>query len=107
MSSARRKVCRQCGFEKAIRLFYRHSGYADGHMNICKVCHRANVDENKLLKCEQYRQRSRERDAHPDRVAKRKAYAMSPRGRAAHRAAQRRYMRFRRLEAATAASSTA
>ena len=32
------KRCNQCGVDKAIERFHKHSGMADGHYNQCKVC---------------------------------------------------------------------
>jgi len=94
----KRKVCKQCGEEKAIRSFYRHSHYADGHMTVCKVCHASNVEANRELKWEQYRAWKRSWSERPENVAKRREYARSPRGRAVHAATNRRYRQFRMLE---------
>ena len=99
--SMRRKTCKQCGAEKAIRAFYRHSHYADGREGICKICKGQNVEANRELKAEQYRASKRAWSARPENRAKRKAYATTARGREVHRAACLRYLRFKRLESGT------
>lgn len=63
-------------------------------MNTCKVCWLAQVEANRELKFEQYRETKRLWSARPENVAKRKAYRRSARGAAVHHAAQRRYRRF-------------
>lgn len=97
MTTYARKSCRQCGEVKALRGFYRHPSYADGHMNTCKACKIAEVAENRELKAEQYRETKRRWAARPENVAKRKAYAQTERGREVHRAVCRRYFRLRKL----------
>jgi hypothetical protein len=91
------KVCKQCGEEKSIRCFYRHPSYADGRLRVCKVCHKANVAENRELKYEYYRAAKRAWSARPENVAKRRAYAKSPRGRKVHDGCNRRWRRFQRF----------
>lgn len=93
-----RKTCKQCGVEKVgCRQFYRHPTYKDGRMNICKDCHRANVQENYLLKQDYYRPRHAARAATPKYREQRAAYAKTERGREVHRAAHRRYYRLKKL----------
>lgn len=94
-----KKLCKQCLVEKDIGRFYVQACYRDGHMNICKMCHKANVNENKELKAEYYREKKREIDARPYYVQRRASYSRSDRGRQVHRAACRRYRQFKALEA--------
>lgn len=93
----RRKPCKACGDLKTLRNFYRHPHCADGHVNTCKPCWLAQVEANRELKFEQYRETKRRWSARPENVAKRKAYRSSARGAAVHHAAQRRYRFFRRM----------
>jgi hypothetical protein len=93
-----KKRCKDCGELKNIGWFYRQACYRDGHMNICKVCKRRQVAENRELKAEYYRQKKREIDARPYYVQQRAAYSRSDRGRQVHRAACGRYRRFKALE---------
>ena len=69
-------------------------------MPICKRCKIIEVAANKELKAEYYRDKNRKRDLLPHRIAQRRAYDKSPRGKAAHLAANNRYRRFKRLERA-------
>jgi hypothetical protein len=94
----RRKSCKQCGSDLPIRQFYRHPHYADGHENICKRCKVANVEANRELKYQYYRAQKRVWAARPENIAKRRAYAKTVRGRQVHRASNRRYREFLRLE---------
>lgn len=101
----RRKVCKQCNAEKDLRQFCRHSHYADGHENICKVCKRANVKENAELKFEYYRAKKRIWSSRPENIAKRKAYARSERGKEVKRGCYRRRRDFLRLVSQSGASA--
>lgn len=94
-----KKRCKQCGVEKNIGWFYKQACYRDGHMNVCKICHRQNVAENREAKAEYYRGKKREIDARPHYVQRRAVYSRSERGRQVHRAACRRYRQFKALEA--------
>lgn len=75
-----RKTCFRCRRSKRLSEFYRHSGMADGHLNKCKVCTRADVSANRLLKFEYYSQFDRSRAMNPDRVAARADYLKTAKG---------------------------
>jgi ribosome-binding protein aMBF1 (putative translation factor) len=95
-----KQACKQCGRRKDFETgFYKHIHYASGRMKICKKCHCENVRENYALKAEQYRAVSRIRNARPEYVAQRKAYARTERGREVHRVSNRVNIRFKRLMA--------
>lgn len=91
------QVCKQCGLEKRMGDFYRHSHYALGRMKTCKVCHCQNVRENYALKAEQYRAYNRARAMLPHHVARRAAYQRTPRGLEVKRRCQRLRMRWIRM----------
>lgn len=93
-----KKRCKQCGLEKNIGWFYKQACYRGGYMNICKLCKRQNVAENRELKADYYREKKREISARPYYVQQRATYNKSPRGRAVSRAANRRYRQFKALE---------
>ena len=42
------KVCKDCGCEKSIEEFYKHSQMLDGHLNVCKDCKRTYQHERVL-----------------------------------------------------------
>ena len=64
------KVCFKCGADKPLSEFYKHKEMADGHLNKCKSCTKADVAENYAGKREQYASYDRRRFHHPDRKAK-------------------------------------
>jgi len=97
VSQHRRKPCKCCGNVLSLRNFYRHLSYADGHINVCKRCKIRQVNENKELKEDYYRQQKREISARPEYVARRKAYAQSERWRQMRKVCDARYYRLRKL----------
>lgn len=99
MSAHRYKPCKDCGDVLTLRHFYKHSDYADGHMNTCKRCKIAYTTENAELKAEYYREQKRRIAARDYAREQRLAYARSERGREVHRAANLRYRRFKQMEA--------
>ena len=54
-----KKPCFKCGQTKSIDEFYRHPQMADGHLNKCKDCTRADVLGNRNKKAERYRRYDR------------------------------------------------
>lgn len=99
MRVVRRKPCRDCRRVLTLRNFYRHPDYRDGRMNTCVDCKRQQARETYELKHQYYRAQQSRRSATPAYRAKRAAYAKTARGREVHRAACRRYRRFKALEA--------
>lgn len=69
------KRCFRCGEVKSLSEFYRHREMADGHLNKCKPCARADVRANRLARSDYYREYESERASRPHRVAARAAYA--------------------------------
>lgn len=86
------KTCRQCQKDVRRADYYRQPQSADGLMNICKACHRANVRANRAANLEYYREFDRARANLPHRVAAREAYAKTPEGLAAGNRAKRAYL---------------
>jgi len=74
------KKCFKCGKKKVLTEFYKHRMMADGHLNKCKECTKSDVRRNYSENIEKYSEYERERAMLPHRVAARKRYAGSPRG---------------------------
>ena len=53
------KTCITCGVTKPIDDYYKHRGMADGHLNKCKECQKANSLAAKRANPEKYREISR------------------------------------------------
>lgn len=87
------KTCFRCGLERPIEDFYRHSQMADGRLNKCKTCTRADVVANRAAKVEYYRNYDRERATLPHRMEAGRAYSITAAGRTSRRAANERYLR--------------
>lgn len=64
------KRCFKCGRVKPKTDFYAHGQMADGYLNKCKACTRADVSANRSEKLTYYRAYDRERARLPHRVAK-------------------------------------
>ena len=68
------KVCKDCGVEKDLADFYKHSGMADGHLNKCKVCVRTRVQKHRREHPEQFARMEKARANLPHRVEARRKY---------------------------------
>lgn len=94
----KRKTCRTCKAVKPMRQFYRHASYADGHMSDCKACKCAYSHDMHWLKRDVILARKRVYSARPEQIAKRVAYARTPKG----RELKRENYRFNRIAEARA-----
>ncbi len=85
------KPCIKCGEVLSLSQFYRHPQMADGHLNKCKTCTKADVANYRKANLDKVRAYDRQRDSKPHRVAARKAYSLTEAGKAAGSKAKRKY----------------
>lgn len=85
------KVCRECGVEKELVSFYKHSMMADGHLNKCIDCVKSRVLKHREKNIERIREYDRQRGMLPHRVQERKEYAKTEQGKAAKKRAMQNY----------------
>lgn len=85
------KSCFKCHATKPLADFYRHGRMADGHLNKCKECTKADTRANYAENVDQYREYERTRATLDHRVEARKAYAATDRGRDAARRGSRAF----------------
>jgi hypothetical protein len=64
------KACRHCGETKPLADYYAHSMMADGHLNVCKPCVKAQVKRHREENLDRIREYDRRRSIeHPQRKA--------------------------------------
>lgn len=66
------KVCFKCGETKPLDEFYKHAQMADGHLNKCKTCAKADAAAHRSEHLEEVRAYDRDRGKRPERMAKQK-----------------------------------
>lgn len=69
------KPCFKCGETKPLECFYKHPMMADGHLNKCAECTKADVRSSRAARLEYYQAYDRQRAKQPHRVAERKERA--------------------------------
>lgn len=61
------KICFKCGEEKELSEFYKHKQMADGHLNKCKTCTRADSKSHREGNLEKIREYDRKRGSRQSR----------------------------------------
>lgn len=85
------KVCRTCNLEKELGDFYKHSKMADGHLNKCIQCVKERVKTHRVLNRDKIIAEAKKRANEPNRIASRKKYQQSEKGKLAHKKAMISY----------------
>ena len=76
------KKCFKCGDVKALAAFYKHKQMADGRLNKCKECNKADVRKNYRVNIDHFKEYDRLRNCLPHRLDARKKYAGTDQGKA-------------------------
>jgi hypothetical protein len=71
------KTCFKCGASKELEHFYKHPMMADGHLNKCAECTKADTRAHRAERVEFYKAYDRARAKEPHRVEARAAYKPS------------------------------
>lgn len=69
-----KKKCFKCKQVKDIKLFYKHSEMADGHLNKCKRCTKKDAVNNYRKNIDYYKMYNKLRENNPERKAKKISY---------------------------------
>lgn len=86
------KTCICCGCDKPLSDYYEHAKMADGHLNKCKECQKANSRTNREKNLAQHQAYDRARSNLPHRVDARAAYGTTATGTAALARAKSSYL---------------
>ena len=78
------KKCFKCGEIKPLPAFYKHKQMADGRVNKCKDCNKADVRKNYRANIDHYKEYEKGRANLPHRVEARDRYAQTSDGKMAH-----------------------
>lgn len=97
--TVKEKRCFKCGAKLPLEEFYPHPRMADGHLNKCKVCARADVRENRMKHRSYYRLYDAHRyRADPKRGQQSCEYAMTSSGQERLRASKARWAQKNRFK---------
>jgi hypothetical protein len=85
------KICFKCGEAKPLTDYYKHPRMADGHLNKCKACTKADANKHRADNLEKVQAYDRARASQPHRVEARAAYQQTAAYAASHAKANAAY----------------
>ena len=85
------KVCRECGIEKDLESFYKHSAMLDGHLNKCIDCVKSIVKKHRDANIEKIRAYDKKRGKFPHRLDAVKKYSKTKKGKEVKKKSQINY----------------
>ena len=85
------KICRDCGVEKPLDKYYKHSEMVDGHLNKCIECVKSRVKKHRDENIDRIKKYDANRAKNPDRIAAQKKYAKTKAGKLSHKKAMQIY----------------
>lgn len=85
------KTCFKCGVCKPLSEYYKHAQMADGHLNKCKTCAKADANKHRADNLETVKAYDRSRSSLSHRVAARSAYAETDAYKTSHAKSLQRY----------------
>lgn len=86
------KQCFKCKKILPLELFYKHPMMADGRVNKCKECNKADVRNNRADKLNYYLEYDRARANIPKRVNARSAYSNTANGKLSHSLSKKKWI---------------
>lgn len=78
------KTCFKCGESKSLDSFYKHKQMADGHLNKCKSCAKADAIANRLKRLPYYQAYDRARGSRQDQFYRKRYRKKYPAKHKAH-----------------------
>lgn len=85
------KTCFKCNEYKPYSEYYRHKEMGDGFLNKCKSCAKKDVNENRSLKIDYYREYDKQRANNPERILAREHYSQTEAGKEVARKAKQKW----------------
>ena len=86
------KKCFKCDITKPLSEFYRHPQMGDGRLGKCKECAKADVQENRLIHLDYYKEYDRGRANIPSRVLGRMKYSKSEAGKKSVKLSKKKWL---------------